>query len=55
MREELAYKIRAAGNRYPANVGDQNILCMPNHPEYDNYAAGDECKELVLSMEWNSL
>ena len=49
---ELVYEGRAAGSRYNAKGGGSDILCMPNDPEYDDYAPGVQGASPIYGVEY---
>ena len=49
---ELVCEGRAAGSRYNAQGGGSDILCMPNDPEYDDYAAGVQGTSTIYGVEY---
>ena len=49
---ELVYEGRAAGSRYGAKGGGSDILCMPNDPEYDDFAAGVQGTSSIYGVQY---
>ena len=49
---ELVSEGRAAGTTYFVKGGGSDILCMPNDPEYDDYAAGVQGYSSITGVEY---
>ena len=49
---ELVYEGRAAGSRWNVKGGGSDILCMPNDPEYDDYATGVQGTSSIYGVEY---
>ena len=49
---ELVYEGRAAGSSSYIKGGGSDILCIPNDPEYDDYAAGVQGTSTIYGVEY---
>jgi hypothetical protein len=49
---ELVYEGRAAGSGWNIKGGGSDILCMPNDPEYDDFAAGVQGTSSINGAEY---
>ena len=49
---QLVYSGRAAGSHYNHKGGGSDILCMPDDPEYSEYAAGVQGRSTIFGAEY---
>ena len=49
---ELVYAGRAGGSQYDETGGATNYLCMPNDPDYLQYASGNQGRNYVFGVEY---
>ena len=49
---ELVYSGRAGGSRYDRTGGATNHLCMPDNPDYLQFASGNQGRNYVYGVEY---
>ena len=52
---ELVYAGRAGGSKYNSGGGATNYLCMPNDPDYLQYASGIQGRNYVYGVEYEPI